>query len=96
MLDEGAGFLRLVLVAPPVLVMMPLCDEYPSSTTCVLKLVYRLSYNDARWRSRDGLRLGPDRSRSGSDDDDPPMPLEWAEAMWRGIKDALAFRPPTL
>jgi hypothetical protein len=79
-----------------VLAMMPLYDELLSPTTGVLKVVYRLSYNDARCRLRDGLCLGADRSRAGSADEDPPMPLEWAEAMWRGIEDALAFRPPAL
>jgi hypothetical protein len=76
--------------------MMPLYDEPPGATPGVLKVVYRLSYNDARCRLRDGLLLGAHRSRAGSADDDPPMPLEWAEVMWRGIEDALAFRPPAL
>jgi hypothetical protein len=76
--------------------MRLLNDEHLGPTTGVLKVVYRLSYNDARCRLRDGLLLGADRSRPGSADDDPPMPLEWAEVMWRGIEDALAFRPPAL
>jgi hypothetical protein len=76
--------------------MRPLYDEYPGATPGVLKVVYRLSYNDTRWRLRDGLCLGADQCRVDSADDDPPMPVEWAEVMWRGIEDALAFRPPAL
>jgi hypothetical protein len=76
--------------------MMPLDHEHPRATTGVLKVVYRLSYNYARGRLRDGLSPGADRSHAGPVDDYPPMPLEWAEAMWRGIEDASSFRPPAL
>jgi hypothetical protein len=72
---------------------MPHRDEHPGATAGAPKVVYRLSDNDARWRLRDGVRLGADRSRTGPADDDPPMPLEWAEAMGRGLEDALALRP---
>ncbi len=78
------------------MVMMLLDDELPEAPNGVLKVVYRLSYNYARGRLRDGLLDGPNRSHAAAADDYPPMPLEWAETMWRGIEDALAFRPPAL
>jgi hypothetical protein len=76
--------------------MLPLDDEKSRETTGVLKVVYRLSYNYARGRLRDGLLPAADRPHAGPADDYPPMPLEWAETMWRGIEDALSFRPPAL
>jgi hypothetical protein len=76
--------------------MMFIEEELPGAPDGVLKVVYRLSYNYARGRLRDGL-VGESRgSCAAAADDYPPMPLEWAETMWRGIEDALAFRPPAL